>query len=177
MCSASQLVSSHTPRRHSTTSSKPLSHPHTSFNSSSAAALPPLLPIMRLYQLASPALAGRAAVFGSKLSLPSNWRLLDAPVFDAPGLLSSTAGISSMPDKIAPPAALQAQSPAAAAVGSAGASPTRSIQAAAGGSKSRTALQQQQRAAARQCCVSIAVAVAEGVDALQQVPELARWVL
>jgi hypothetical protein len=178
MCSAAQLINSNTPRRHSTTSSKPLSHPHTSFNSSTAAAsLLPLPPTMRLYQLVPPALAGRAAAFGSKLSLPSNWRQLDAPVFDAPGLSGSTAaGISNVPDKQAPPAALQASSLAAAAAAAvADASPSTASQAAAGGSKGSTALQQQ--AAARQCCVSIAVAVVEGADALQRMPELARWVL
>jgi hypothetical protein len=175
MCSAAQLVNSKTPCRHSTTSSKPLFYPHTSFNSSTAAAsLLPLPPTVRLYQLVPPALAGRAAAFGSKLSLPSNWRLLDAPVFDAPGISGSTAaGISSVADRQAPPAALQASSPAAAAV--ADASPSMSNQAAAGGSNGSTALQQQ--AAARQCCVSIAVVVVEGADALQRMPELARWVL
>ena len=40
---------------------------------------------LRLYQIASPALAGRAALFGNKLDLKAGWKCLDAPYFSAPG--------------------------------------------------------------------------------------------
>jgi hypothetical protein len=40
---------------------------------------------VRLYQLLSPGLAGRAVVFGSKLALCDNWRCIDPPYFAAPG--------------------------------------------------------------------------------------------
>lgn len=46
---------------------------------------------VRLYQLVTPQLAGRAVVFGSKLALCPNWRCLDPPYFSAPGAVASRA--------------------------------------------------------------------------------------
>ena len=42
---------------------------------------------LRLYQILSPALAGRAWVWGNKMSLKEDWRCTDMPYFDAPGEL------------------------------------------------------------------------------------------
>jgi hypothetical protein len=165
--SAMQLQSTQASHGLSTTSSRPLSRPLASFNSSNATEPPPMLPTMRLYQLVSPALVGRAAAFGSKLSLPSTWRPLDAPVFDAPGVETSAVAASLMNGK--------QHQPTQAAAASAAAGSTGSHQTAAGHGKGGHAQQQQQQQQ-QQCSISIAVAVVEGADVLRQVPQLARWV-
>jgi hypothetical protein len=41
-----------------------------------------LPPSVRLYQIVSPGLIGRAALFGCKLALPQNWRCIDPAYFD-----------------------------------------------------------------------------------------------
>lgn len=41
---------------------------------------------LRLYQVLSPSLAARAAVWGDSLSLKGSWMCLDAPYFEAPGV-------------------------------------------------------------------------------------------
>jgi hypothetical protein len=41
-----------------------------------------LPPSVRLYQIVSPGLIGRAALFGCKLALPANWRCIDPAYFD-----------------------------------------------------------------------------------------------
>jgi hypothetical protein len=40
---------------------------------------------LRLYQILSPALAGRAWVWGNKMSLKEDWGCTDMPYFEAPG--------------------------------------------------------------------------------------------
>jgi hypothetical protein len=47
-----------------------------------AALLQLLPPSIRLYQVVSPGLIGRAALFGCKLALPANWRCIDPAYFD-----------------------------------------------------------------------------------------------
>lgn len=42
-------------------------------------------PRVRLVQILSPSLVGRAHVWGNKLSLKSSWVCTDAPYFEAPG--------------------------------------------------------------------------------------------
>lgn len=181
LCSATPTPSAHTLRRPSTAAAAPLAHTRVASHSSSttAAAVLALPPTVRLYQLVSPALAGRAAAFGSELSLPFNWRLLDPPVFDAPGLHSSAAvsSSSSQKQRQASKAALPA-SYAAGARSSVGkdqdaAAGCDQTAAAAGSHASKAVLQ---RVAASRASVSIAVVVVEGADLLQQLPHLAGWV-
>uniref|UniRef100_A0A383VEC8 Apple domain-containing protein n=1 Tax=Tetradesmus obliquus TaxID=3088 RepID=A0A383VEC8_TETOB len=174
--SATPLPSAHPLHRHSTAAAAPLAQPRASMHSISSTAATAVLalpPTVRLYQLVSPALAGRAAAFGSKLSLPFNWRLLDPPVFDAPGLHSSAAA-SNSGQKAALP------TPCAATSGSRvvkaesalpGVGQAAAAAAAAGGSHaSKTVLQ---HGAVSPASVSIAVVVVEGADMLQQLPHLA----
>lgn len=42
-------------------------------------------PRVRLVQILAPSLVGRAFVWGSKMSLKSNWVCTDPPYFEAPG--------------------------------------------------------------------------------------------
>lgn len=48
---------------------------------------------LRLYQVLSPSLSGRAAVWGDALSLKGSWTCLDAPYFEAPGGFESCVGV------------------------------------------------------------------------------------
>jgi hypothetical protein len=124
---------------------------------------------MRLFQLASTVLAGRAAAFGSQLNLPQTWQLLDPPVFDAPGLLSCsyTSSGSSARNRHNQQQARKASTVATAA--GRAAVPEQAV----AGAGSKAVLQ---RSPSGPPAISFAVAVVEGVDVLQQLPDLARWV-
>ena len=63
-------------------------------------------PTVRLYQIVSPSLAGRAAVFGSHLALPDSWHCIDPPYFDAPGVI--TLHVGAAPAAAPPPPATAA---------------------------------------------------------------------
>lgn len=88
--------------------------------------LPAALPTVRLYQVVAPALAGRAAVFGSHLALPRTWHCIDAAYFSAPGV----SGVST------PTGHLQLPAPNAVQSGSATAAPPAAATTTAGESNS-----------------------------------------
>jgi hypothetical protein len=87
----------------------------SSTEASAGPRIPAALPTVRLYQVVAPALAGRAAVFGSHLALQRTWHCIDAPYFSAPGASGLTAPAG--PLQLPAPQAMPSQAHTAAAPG------------------------------------------------------------